>query len=291
MAQMDQMVTATAARGSIRVRAATTTALVGEVRDRHDSAPTATAALGRLLTAAALMGGGLKGQQRVALQVAGTGPLRNLAAEAFPVDGAVGVRGYALHPAIDLPLTAAGKFDVGGAVGSGVLQVTRTLENGQPYTGVVELVSGEIGDDVAAYLANSEQTPSVVALGVLANPSGVIASGGIIAELLPGAVDNAAEALERAAEAMPPVTRLVRDGADSWDLVTALARNLAPKRLRSIPLRFACRCSREKVDVAIRGLGRQTIEEMLHEPRPQRVICDYCKHTYELTPQELAALL
>ncbi|HVA37794.1 MAG TPA: Hsp33 family molecular chaperone HslO [Candidatus Dormibacteraeota bacterium] len=287
---MDHLVTATAAGGTLRVHAAVTTELVAEARGRHDLAPTASAALGRLLTASALMGGSLKGAQRVVLQVAGDGPLRNLLAEAFPDGEGLGVRGYALHPEVDLPLSAAGKFDVGAAVGSGVLQVTRTLESGQPYTGIVRLVSGEIGDDVAAYFAQSEQTPCVVALGVLANPAGILAAGGIVAELLPGAADHAVDQLERAAAALPPVTSLVREGASPWDLVQRLVGDLEPKHLRRLATRFACRCSREKIEVAIRGLGPQALREMACESRPQTVTCEYCARVYEVTPDEVAAI-
>ncbi|MDE2571719.1 MAG: Hsp33 family molecular chaperone HslO [bacterium] len=287
---MDQLVTTTAAGGSIRVRAAVTTSLVAEARERHDCAPTATAALGRLMTAAALMGGALKGQQRVALQIAGAGPMRNLVAEAFPSDDAIGVRGMTPHPEIDLPLNGKGKFDVGGAVGRGVLQVTRSHESGQPYTGIVDLVSGEIGEDIASYFANSEQTPSIVALGVLAGPRGVIAAGGVIAELLPGAPAQTIDVLERSAAALPPVTGLVRDGADAWAIAQALVGELAPKRLRAVPVRFACRCSRQKVEAAMRGLGAASLAEIVREGDSQRVTCDYCKRLYVLTPQEIEAL-
>lgn len=288
---MDRLITAMAAEGTIRVHAAVTTKLVARARDRHDCAPTAAAALGRLLTAAALMGGGLKGGQRVVLQVAGDGPLRNLVAEAFLHDGGIGARGYALHPEIDLPLAHNGKFDIASAVGSGVLQVTRTLESGQPYTGVVQLVSGEIGDDLATYFANSEQTPSVVALGVLASPEGIVAAGGVIAQLLPGASDRAIDTLERAVKALPSVTKLIREGADARGLIQAIAGDLTPKQVRELTVDFVCRCSREKVEVAVRGLGSDMLEKIVHEQKSQRVVCDYCKRVYELTPQELAALL
>ncbi|TAM89809.1 Hsp33 family molecular chaperone HslO [bacterium] len=287
---MDHLVTATAAEGTVRIRAAITTTLVAEARNRHDCSPTASAALGRLMTAAALMGHGFKGERRIALQVAGNGPLRNVVAEAFEHDGGVGVRGYALHPDVDLPLAHNGKFDVGGAVGRGVLQVTRTLDNGMPYTGIVELTSGEIGDDIAGYFANSEQTPSIVALGVLASPKGILAAGGIIAELMPGAGERTIAELERAAAALPPVTTLVRAGADAPRLVGAVAGEMDPKMLRELPVRFACRCSREKVEVAIRSLGSTALAEMIRERRPQTVVCDYCRQVYELTPREIAAL-
>ncbi|TAM61578.1 Hsp33 family molecular chaperone HslO [bacterium] len=287
---MDHLVTATAAEGTVRIRAAVTTRLVAEARDRHDCAPTASAALGRLMTAAALMGSGLKGARRVALQVAGDGPLRNVVAEAFESGEGIGVRGYALHPDVDLPLAHNGKFNVSGAVGRGVLQVTRTLENGQPYTGIVELTSGEIGDDIAGYYASSEQTPSVVALGVLASPKGILAAGGVIAELMPGAREHTIDALADAAAKLPPVTALVRAGADAPALVRALAANMEPKLLQRLPLRFACRCSRQKVELAIRSLGAATLGEMVREHRSQDVTCDYCGRVYELTSDEVATL-
>jgi len=171
---MDCVVTASAANGTAFFVAGTTTELVREAQRRHGLAPTAAAAVGRLVTAAALLGTGLAGRERLTLQIAGDGPIGAVIADAWSAgDGAIAARGYARHPEADLPLNALGKFDVAGVIGRGRLQVTKSHEIGQPYVGIVPLQSGEIGDDVASYLANSQQIPSIVALGVLARITGI----------------------------------------------------------------------------------------------------------------------
>ncbi len=201
--------------------------LVGVIRDRHDLSPLATAAVGRLVAGAVLFGASLKGKERISIQIAADGPIEGLFADAWLLDeNTVGARGYARNPHVDLPLNARGKFDVAGAVGSGSLQITKTYEAGKPYMGIVALHSGEIAEDLAAYLVRSEQIPSAVALGVLANPEGVIAAGGILAQVLPGADERAVLELERRAQSLRPVTQLMSEGADSDGLVRALAGDL-----------------------------------------------------------------
>ena len=176
----DTIVAASAAGAAITVAAAITTELVAEIRDRHDLWPTATAAVGRLTTGAALFAAtNLKGNERVSLQIAGNGPLGTVAADSWLLDEqTIGARGYARNTRVDLPIDARGKFNVAAAIGEGSLHVTRSSDAGQPYAGIVPLVSGEIAEDLAHYLGQSEQTPSVVALGVLANPSGIVAAWG-----------------------------------------------------------------------------------------------------------------
>ena len=188
----DSLVAASNLEAGVALVAAITTDLVAEIRNRHDLWPTATAAVGRLATGAALFSASLKGNERISLQIAGDGPLGSLAADAWLLDEhTAGARGYARNGRVELPIDARGKFDVAGAIGDGSLQVTRSSDIGQPYVGVVPLQSGEIAEDLAVYLAQSEQIPSIVALGVLANPSGVVAAGGILARALPGADERA----------------------------------------------------------------------------------------------------
>jgi molecular chaperone Hsp33 len=230
----DRIVTATASDGSFSIVAGTTTALVAETQRRHGLAPTASAAVGRLLTGAALLGASLKGRERLTLQVAGDGPLRGLVADVqLNSPDEIGARGYARRPKVDIPLNGKGKFDVAGAVGKGYLQVTRSFEVGQPYVGIVDLQSGEIGEDIAAYLAVSEQIPSVVAVGVLANSEGIKAAGGVIAQVLPGADERTIDALERRARELPPVTAQIDAGASTEDLARTLAGDLAMRLGRS----------------------------------------------------------
>jgi molecular chaperone Hsp33 len=289
---MDCVVTASAANGTAFFVAGTTTELVREVQRRHALAPTAAAAVGRLVTAAALLGTGLAGRERLTLQIAGDGPIGAVIADAWSAgDGAIAARGYARHPEADLPLNALGKFDVAGVIGRGRLQVTKSHEIGQPYVGIVPLQSGEIGDDVASYLANSQQIPSIVALGVLADPAGIRAAGGIIAQLMPGADDATIARLEANAAAMPPVTTQIVDGAGARALIARLADGLELREHeRAYEARFDCRCTRERVERALAGLGRDELLEMAREPQTEAT-CDFCKRRYVLTASDVEGLL
>jgi len=288
----DRIVTATTADGSISIVAGITTDLVRETQRRHELAPTASAALGRLVTAGALLGATLKGSERLSLQIVGDGPLRSLVADVFiPAPQVIGARAYTQVPSVDLPLNALGKFDVGGAVGRGRLQVTRSYEVGQPYIGVVALASGEIGDDVAAYLVGSEQIPSVVAVGVLANPAGIKASGGVIAQVMPGADESTIALLEARALSLPPVTTQIDGGAGAEDLARTLAGALDLRIHGAFEVAFACRCTREKVEVALLGLGRDELAKMRSEQEQTEATCEFCKQRYVLTRDEVTSLI
>jgi molecular chaperone Hsp33 len=245
-----------------------------------------------LLSGAALLGASLKGKEKLTIQVAGDGPLKGIVAD-VQLNSAeeIGARGYARRPHVDVPLNARGKFDVGGAVGKGYLQMTRSFEVGQPYVGIVELRSGEIGDDIASYLMTSEQIPSVVALGVLANPAGIKASGGVIAQILPGADDSTIATLEERALAMPPVTTQIDAGAMLEDLVAAIAGPLAVRYTRSYALAYTCTCSRDRVERALLGLGRDELEKILREQDRTEAVCEFCKTAYVLSRDEVTGLI
>jgi molecular chaperone Hsp33 len=176
-------------------------------------------------------------------------------------------------------------------VGTGQLQVTRSFEVGQPYNGVVPLVSGEIGEDLASYLVRSQQIPSVVALGVLANPTGILAAGGLIAQVMPGADDSTLERLEERAKAMPPVTEQVVGGATPEELLVAFIGELGLKMFREIPIEFACRCTRERVEIALLGLGRDELLKIAGEQERTEATCEFCKKRYELTSDEVRDLV
>ena len=288
---MNRILTASAARGTVSLVAGITSGLVREVRERHDLAPTASAAVGRLLTAAALLGASLKGRERLTLQIVGDGPLGSITADAWSTGAhAIGARAYARNGHADVPLNARGKFDVARAVGEGKLQVTKTYEVGQPYSSIVPLESGEIGDDVAAYLANSEQIPSVVALGVLADPSGIRAAGGVIAQVLPGADDATVAALERNAASMAPVTAQIVDGADTEALLRAVAGDLDVKLFDTYTVEFDCRCSRGKVETALLGLGKDELAKIAREQPQTEATCDFCGETYVLSADDVRGL-
>jgi molecular chaperone Hsp33 len=288
----DLLISAASPEAGIIIVAAITTELVTEIRARHDASPLACAAMGRLATGAALFGSALKGKERLTLQISGDGPLGTVGADAWLLEEqTLGVRGYAKNPHVDLPLNARGKFDVAGAVGAGSLQVIKSYEIGQPYVGVVPLHSGEIAEDLASYLGQSEQIPSVVALGVLANPDGIRAAGGVLAQVLPGADEKAIATLEERALAMPPVTKLIDEGADAHALLHALAGSLELRSHRSSNVHFACFCTRERVQGVLVSMGPEELERLASERPETEATCEFCKKLYVFTSDELRSLL
>ena len=287
----DELFAASNLDAGVALVAAVTTELVTEIRERHDLWPTATAAVGRLVTGAALLATSLKGNERISLQIAGDGPLGTLAADAWLLgEVTIGARGYARNGRVELPVDARGKFNVSEAVGAGSLQVTRSADVGQPYVGIVPIHSGEIAEDIAVYLTQSEQIPSVVGLGVLANPSGVAAAGGVLARALPGADERAVAALEQRAAAMPPVTQLIAEGRNANALLRELAGDLELRTHHQWSLQFACRCNREKVEAVLLGLGADELLELTRERDRTEATCEYCKTRYVFTAHELRRL-
>ena len=290
-AMPDLLISASAPAAGIAIVAAITTDLVAEIRARHDLSPLVTAAVGRITTGAALFGSSLKGKERVTLQITGDGPVGGISGDSWLLESEMlGARGYAKNPHVDLPLNAKGKFDVAGAIGEGSLQVTKSYEVGQPYSGVVPLYSGEIAEDIASYLVNSEQIPSVVALGVLANPEGVLAAGGVLAQVLPGADEKAVALLEERALAMPPVTTMISNGADAHALLHALAGDLELRSHRSMEIRFACTCSREKVENVLLSMGRDDLLSLANERDESEASCEFCRKRFIFSAQELREL-
>lgn len=285
----DELIRGMALGGRARVLAAVTTALVEELRVRHDTWPTATAALGRAVTAGAMMGGMLKDREKLTIQIKGGGPLGNIVVDAN-ADG--DVRGYVHHPHVHLPLNARGKLDVAGAVGTdGHLFVIKDLGLKEPYRGSSPIVSGEIAEDFTHYFAASEQTPSAVALGVLVNPDhSVRAAGGWILQLLPGVEDEEITAIEERLSGMPPVTELIESGQEpeAW-LDRLFAGDV--RVLSRMPLRFRCVCSRDRVKQTLISLGRGEIEALIREKGEAEVVCHFCNEQYHLNKEELELLL
>ena len=286
----DYMIRGTAAEEKIRAMAIISTEMVEEARVRHTTSATATAALGRSLTAAALLGGGLRDGQSVLLRVLGDGPIGGIVAQA---DAGGRVRGYALNPQADLPEKDDHKLDVGGLVGRrGMLHVTRDVGMRSPYHGSAPLVSGEIAEDLAAYFASSEQIPSVVALGVLVAPDlRVLASGGLCVQVLPGATEGVIADLEARARRLPPITKMISDGyTPEEDLRTALG-GLEPHIGSTNRVAFQCRCSRQRVDEMLCGLGAGELEDLLAQEGQAEVTCRFCGDRYVLARGEVEALI
>ncbi len=284
----DYSASALAAGDSVRIVAARTTVLVAEAQARHDCSPTVTAALGRLLTGAALMGTLLSGRERITLQIAGDGPVRGLVADVITGGR---VRGYPRRPRAEVPLNARGKFDVAGLVGRGSLHVTRTFATGLPYTSAVPLASGEIGDDLTHYFAHSEQIASVVAVGVLANPQGVVAAGGFIAHLLPGSNEGTIGVLEETVAQLPHPSSMIREGLLPEDIIARVGQQLAPRVTHVAPVSFACSCNRERVTRVLVGLGTVELGQMANAENETEVTCDFCGQRYHFSPQEIGELL
>jgi len=275
----DILVRAIAADGAVLACAAITTGVAEEARARHGTLPTATAALGRGLVAAAMLGSGLKGGQTVMLRVLGDGPLGPMISEST-ADGAL--RGYVTNPKTDLPPTATHKLDVGGAVGRrGTFHVTRDLGLREPYQGSVPLVSGEIGEDLAAYLVSSEQVPSVVAVGVLVGPHmGVLASGGLLLQVMPGAPASIPGYLEERASVLPAVTQMVSGGATPDEMLRQALGTLPVSVLERRAVRFGCRCNAQKVADVIAALGRDEADHLIREEGRVEVQCRFCGERY-----------
>lgn len=275
--------------GAIRGLAAVTTDLVDEARRRHGTLPTATAALGRALTAALLLAGMQKDGERISLEFSGDGPLGNILVDATPAGA---VRGFVSRPATHLP-PRAGKLDVGGALGQGLLCVMRVpLPGGAPYRSVVPLVSGEIGTDVASYLVTSEQTPSAVGIGVFVEPDGqVAAAGGYVLQAMPGAEPGTIDRLERNVAAAPAPSDLVRQGLDAPAMLARLLDGFATRTLEGHEVRYQCRCSRDRVRGAILAMGRAEIEDVLAGERRAEVVCEFCGARYDVEEAELRELL
>lgn len=286
----DYLVRGTAAGGGVRVMASVTTGTVEDARIRHTTSATATAALGRSLTAAALLSAGLKDEQTVTLRVLGDGPAGGIITQA---DAAGRVRGYVLNPQADLPATPARKLDVGGLVGrNGTLHVTRDLGMRTPYHGSAPLVSGEIAEDLAAYLAQSEQVPSAVALGVLVGRDlRVLAAGGLCVQALPGADPELVARLEARVRALPPITDLVAAGQTPEQLMAAALDGLTSETADTGPVTFTCRCSRQRVEEMLSVLGANELETLLAQEGRAEVTCRFCGDRYVLDEDELRGLI
>ncbi len=286
----DYIVKSTVYDGKVRAYAANSTSLVEEARKRQDTWATASAALGRTLTITALMGAMLKGEDTLTAKVEGNGPIGAIITDG---NSKGEVRGYVVNPHVDFPLNEQGKLDVKRAVGEeGTLSVVKDLGLKDYFTGQVPIVSGEISEDFTYYFANSEQTPSAVGAGVLINPDhSVLAAGGFIIQLMPGANDELISKLEKQIEEFPPISNLVREGNSPEQILEKLFTDEEVIFHEKLPIIFKCKCSKERMENAITGLGKEEIKQMIEEDHGAEATCHFCNEVYHLSEDELKGIL
>lgn len=287
---MDYIVRATAADSQIRAFAATTKETVELARQYHNTSPVATAALGRLLTAGAMMGAMMKGEKDLlTLQVKGNGPLGGITVTA---DSAANVKGYVNNPEVLIHANEKGKLDVGGAVGAGILNVIRDMGLKEPYVGQCELQTGEIGDDLTYYFATSEQVPSSVGVGVLMDKGNTVRqAGGFIIQLMPFTSDEVIDRLETKLSEVKSVTTMLDGGMTPEQILEELLGEFGLEINDTLPTQYHCNCSRERIEKALISIGKKDLQEMINDGEPIEVGCQFCDKKYQVTVDELKGLL
>ena len=277
--------------GFVKVVALRSTEIVKRAAEIHGTTPNATAAFGRALTAASMMGNMQKVENgSMTLQIKGGGPIGSIVC----VSDAIGnVRGYVVEPKVPLVEKYPGKLDVGATVGTdGTLTVIRDLQMKEPYVGSVPLVSGEIGDDVTAYFANSEQTPTACGLGVLVDTDcSVKVAGGYLIQLLPGAPDETIDILEQGIKQAGSVTAMLEQGMTPEDILGQVCGSLGVVFMETTDVAYKCYCSRERVTAALISLGREELTDIMDEGKPFPVECQFCDTVYKFTPEDIQGLL
>ncbi|MBQ7624365.1 MAG: Hsp33 family molecular chaperone HslO [Clostridia bacterium] len=287
---MDRIVRAITPDGFVKASAVESTELCEKMRNIHKTLPVATAALGRALSAASMMGSEIKDENgSVTLQIKGGGPLGAVTAVS---DSRGCVRGYVQNPALDLPLRPDGKLDVGGAVGAdGILTVIKDIGAKEPFSGKVGLLSGEIAEDIAAYFAESEQIPTVCALGVLVAPDqSVLHAGGYIIQLMPGAPESLVSSLEEKVIKSGSVTRMMEQGLSPEGILKKLLGEDL-EILETSPVGYECKCSKRKVERALVSMGERELQRLIDEGEKVNVTCQFCDASYDFTADDLKKLL
>ncbi|MCP8713883.1 Hsp33 family molecular chaperone HslO [Staphylococcus arlettae] len=286
----DYIIKALAFDGQIRAYSALTTEAVQEAQTRHYTWPTASAALGRTMTATLMMGAMLKGEQKLTVTLDGQGPVGKVIADA---DAEGNVRGYVTQPQTHFPLNSVGKLDVSRAVGTnGSLTVVKDIGMKDYFSGSSPIVSGEVGDDFTYYFAKSEQVPSSVGLGVLVNPDNTIkASGGFIIQVMPGAQEETIAQLEEAINNMTPVSQLIDQGTSAEGLLYEILGEENVQILEELPTQFECNCGHDKFLNAIKGLGEAEIKDMIEKDHGAEAECHFCRNKYQFSEAELQALI
>ena len=286
----DYIIRATAANDQIRAFAAVTTEMVETAREHHNTSTVATAALGRLLTAGAMMGSMMKGEKDVlTLQIKAGGPLQGITVTA---DSQGNVKGYVGNPDVCIPANSKGKLDVAGAVGPGFLTVIKDMGLKEPYSGQVMLQTCEIAEDLTYYFATSEQVPSAVGLGVLMNKNNTVRqAGGFIVQLMPFAEEEVISRLEQNVQKINSVTNLLEEGHTPESLLEKVLEGFDVQINEKMDTRFRCNCSKERVAKALISIGRKELNEMIQEGKPIEMNCHFCNTNYNFTVEELKEIL
>ena len=288
---MGELVRAMTKDGFVKAVAVTTTDMVERARQIHKTLPTATAALGRLLSAASMMGNMQKVENgSITLQVKGGGPLGTVLAVS---DAQGNTRGYVHNPQISLLEKYRGKLDVGGAVGTdGMLTVIRDLQMKEPYVGSVQLVSGEIAEDITEYFVQSEQTPTACALGVLVDTDqSVRAAGGYLIQLLPGAPEECIEKIEAGIQKAGAVTGMLDRGLSAQAVLETVMEDMELEILETTPVEYRCYCDRHRVTATLISLGREELEQIVADEETIHISCQFCDTIYDFTPGEIREIL
>jgi molecular chaperone Hsp33 len=286
----DYLVKALAYDGQIRAYAARTTEAVGEAQRRHYTWPTASAALGRSMTASVMLGAMMKGEEKLTIKINGNGPLGTILVDA----NAKGeVRGYVSNPQTHFDLNEKGKLDVRRAVGTeGTLSVSKDIGLLHPFVGQVPLVSGELGEDFTHYIVTSEQVPSSVGVGVIVNPDNTIqASGGFIIQLMPGTSEEVISGIEKRLTEIPTISNMVRDGMTPEEILEEVLGSDNIKFLETMPVHFQCQCSRDRISNAIISLGSDEIQDMIVTDGQAEAQCHFCNEKYVFTKENLENML
>jgi molecular chaperone Hsp33 len=285
----DYLIKALAYDGQVRAYAVSSTETIGEAQRRHQTWPTASAALGRSMSASVMMGAMLKGEEKITVKIEGGGPIGPILVDS----NAKGeVRGYVTHPQVHFDLNAQGKLDVRRAVGTeGFLTVIKDIGMREHFTGQVPLVSGELGEDFTYYFASSEQVPSSVAVGVLVNPDNtILAAGGFIIQLLPGVAEEVISHIENRLTQIEPVSKMIEKGLTPEEILEEVIGKGELKILEKMPVSFTCTCSKERFGDAIISLGAEEITDMIETDEQAEVQCHFCNEIYVFSKDELEEL-
>ena len=288
---MDHIIRAITSDGYVKAMAILSTDMVERARQIHDTTPTATAALGRVLTATSMMGNLQKVPDgAMTMQIKGGGPLGTILATSDPIGN---VRGYVTNPHISLLEKYAGKLDVGAAVGTeGMLTVIRDLQMKEPYIGSIQLVTGEIADDVTAYFAQSEQTPTACALGVLVDTDCTVkVAGGYLIQLLPGAPDDIIMKIETGIACAGAVTPMLESGMSPEEILRKVLCEFDLEFFEETPVEYRCYCNRERVEKSLIAIGKKDLQEIIDEGKDISIECQFCDNLYNFTPKDVENLL